>query len=637
MSKQSPDKTGDKPLKCPCCLSEHDVFFLCRAGKDEKYPQYQCYRCGFQFSWPCPTEEEISRFYASEEYYAQTGDDPAGDPGNYTNYDEQIRYTLDFFRNWLKSLAPQEKSAMLDVGCALGRFMELARKEFGLDCSGVELSDYARNYVTEYYNGSFPVWKTVDEIPIPEKPFDLILLFDVIEHVNDPWTLLLGLFRRGCVGENTRVLITTPNCTYKKALDHPETWVYRYPPAHLSFCSPETLHKIMGTLLFRNIDISGHTPSMEGTSFKESLKETYSCYDGLACCFSGSSLHKIPPERIPATLDELQKLPAYLALLADYVFEKQEQLFNSNFRAYLEDFYNELVSKNECEKVHNKELSEKTVRLENKYNELAEKHLALGKDWNDQKARYDALAASHAALEKEWKAQVEHNSDLSGKYADLEKELTAENVRYGALSEEYAALRKEYQDNLAANHALISEMGTVNKNSYAQWLKLLELTSQSEQMIAQNAQLEKQRDELTGSKERFEARVNELTDYNGKLEARVNELTDYNGKLEKQVHELFDYNGKLEKQVHELFDYNASLENQVNELAGQKAGLENQVRELAGQKAGLENQVCELSVKLNEVYHSNSFRIGRMITWPVRKCKAAAAVIRAKLNQKNIQ
>ena len=273
MSKRATDKSSNKPLKCPCCLSEHDVFFLCRAGKDKKYSQYQCYRCGFQFSWPCPTEEEISRFYASEEYYAQTGDSSNSDPGNYTNYDDQISSTLVFFRDWLKSLSIQEKSTMLDVGCALGRFMELARKEFNLACSGVELSDYARNYVEEYYNGSFPVWRSVDEVPIPKKPFDLILLFDVIEHVNDLWSLLLGLFQRGCVGENTRILITTPNCTHQNALKNPADWQYRYPPAHLSFCTPETFGKIGDNLLFRQIDISGHYLTENGAFIPDMLKE----------------------------------------------------------------------------------------------------------------------------------------------------------------------------------------------------------------------------------------------------------------------------------------------------------------------------------------------------------------------------
>ena len=190
MSEEKNDAYSGKPVKCPCCLSEHDSFFLCSAGKDKKYAQYRCCRCGFQFTWPCPTTEEIDRFYSSEEYYSQTGESPESDPGNYTDYDDEIKYTLDFFRGWLKSFALPEKSTMLDVGCALGRFMELARKEFGLECTGVELSDYARDYVKGYYNGSFPVCKTVDDLVKKSKLRSKEEILDALDlHMRYNWAI----------------------------------------------------------------------------------------------------------------------------------------------------------------------------------------------------------------------------------------------------------------------------------------------------------------------------------------------------------------------------------------------------------------------------------------------------------------
>ena len=454
MIEKTIDAYSDRPVKCLCCLSEHEASFLCRAGKDKKYVQYQCSQCGFQFTWPCPSAEEINRFYSSEEYYSQTGESDHSDPGNYTDYDDAIKYTLDFFRGWLKSFALPEKSTMLDVGCALGRFMELARKDFGLDCTGVELSDYARNYVQEYYNGSFPVWKTLDDLPIPKKTFDLILLFDVIEHVNDPWKLLLGLFRRGCIGENTRILITTPNCVYKEARKDPGAWKYRYPPAHLSFCAPETFQKIAEVLLFTKVDITGHSFRVdEGSlSIADMLQETFRDYEGLVCCFAGSTLGKISAEKFPASLEELKKSGEYLVLLSEFVLGKQNKPFNPLFRSWLADF---------CQK------------------------------------------------------------------------MTAENDR---LSKMYSRLER---------------------NSYSLWLKIIDLSSQTEQMTTKNQH----------------------------------------------------------------------LENQLHELSKYKDHLENQVREISGYKNHLENQVREFSAKLNEVYHSRSYRISRMITWPLRKCKDAAVSV----------
>ena len=535
-------------LKCPCCSAEHESFFLCNAGKDGKYPQYQCRRCGFQFSWPCPPAEEIDRFYASGEYYARTGGGENSDPGDYEDYDEQIKYTLVFFRNILKDAALPEKSSLLDVGCALGRFMELAWKEFGFECAGVELSDYARNYVKEHYDGRFPVWKSVDEMPVPERKFDLILLFDVIEHVNSPWSLLLELFRHGCIGENTRILITTPNCTFRDAAKDPAAWQYRYPPAHLSFCTPETFQKIGETLLFRHIDIAGHSLKEEGARVGEMLQETYSGYDGLICSFSGSTLGRIPPERFPASLEELKRSPEYLALLSEFAFERRNKPFNPQFRVYLAELYDRLT-------FLKGRLESELAAERNRANELTSRNGSLASELEAERGRANELASRNGSLASEIEAQ-------RGRVNELASELEAERSRVNEL--------------LSQNSRLISGLERANWNSYSQWLQLLDSFGRLDQLLSQN--------------------------------------------------------GEKESRLRELSGYVSHLENQVRDLAGQRDHLQNRERELSGYVSHLEAQVRENAAKLNEVYHSRSYRMSRAITWPLRKCKAAAAFIREKAN-----
>lgn len=67
-------------------------------------------------------------------------------------------------------------------------------------------------------------------------------------------------------------------------------------------------------------------------------------------------------------------------------------------------------------------------------------------------------------------------------------------------------------------------------------------------------------------------------------------------------------------------------------LVADKDRLEALVQELSGYVSHLEAQVREFSAKLDEVHRSKPYRIGRMITWPFRKCKAAAVFIRTRLN-----
>ena len=498
----------DVLMKCPCCQATAEkIRLLCQCGAKKKYTQYECRTCGFQFTWPCPTTEEIDNFYSSGEYYQQTGSSADGDPGNYTDYDSQIEFTLDFFRNKLKTFGLPVKSTMLDVGCALGRFMGLARKEFGLECTGVELSDYARNYVTEYYGGCFPVWKSLADLPIPRKPFDLILLFDVIEHVNNPWDLLLELFQRGCAGENTRILITTPNCTLKDALKAPEHWQYRYPPAHLSFCAPETFQKIGETLLFRDIDISGHSLKEGSVGIREMLQETYSAYDGLICCFSGSILGKISPEHFPGSLEELKKSEEYLALLSEFTFERKNEPFNVQFREYLADSYDNLSAQN--------------------------RHLS--------------------------------------------SELETANK---------------------SNSAMTSELATAHRNSYAMWLKLMELPT-----------------------------LTELDNQVKDLSIKLNEISHSNSF---RIGRMITWPVRKCKAAAASVRGNLARCGQLKKEYGAGYMWRCIVRKIAGKPVCHPYDMVS-SAKTNEKSHSDSFRIGRIITWPVRKCIAAAASVRAKL------
>ena len=486
-------------IPCPCCLSEQNTFFLCNAGDDKQYKQYQCSQCGYQFTWPCPSAEEIDRYYASESYYKASA--TRATTGDYSDYDSQIEGTLIFFRNLLKQLNLPENSAMLDVGCAKGRFMELAKKEFGLKCSGVELSDYARDYVQEHYHGMFPVWKSLQDMPVQEKEFDLILLFDVIEHVNSPWDILLGLFQRGCVGETTKILITTPNCSHKRAVENPDTWEYRYPPAHLSFCTPETFQKIGEKLLFRNIDISGHSQREMGEFWLQTpLQKTYAGYDGLICSFSGTSLAEIPPQEFPASLEELNRSEKYVSLLSSFIFEKKSSPINPEFGKFISDYCGSL---------------------------------------NLFKSQYQDLQQRYSNLEEGWKAEHQYNQEQAQKREVLEKELAAENRKN-------ALLKEVYEKTVTDNNNLCNENAKINNQRYDMWLEIKRMLSTTEQHLS----------------------------------------------------------------------YISHLENQVRELVPYKEQLENQVR--------------EFSEKLNEVYHSNSYRIGRLITCPVRKCMSFISRIKNK-------
>lgn len=80
-----------------------------------------------------------------------------------------------------------KQGRLLDVGCAAGFFLAEARAFY--DVQGVELSSWSSAWAREQLQ--LPVFTgTLQQAALPAAHFDLVTLWDVIEHVPDPVPLL---------------------------------------------------------------------------------------------------------------------------------------------------------------------------------------------------------------------------------------------------------------------------------------------------------------------------------------------------------------------------------------------------------------------------------------------------------------
>ena len=75
------------------------------------------------------------------------------------------------------------KGRLLDVGCAFGSFLELARRR-GWEVSGVEISPYSSRFAREEM-GLDVRTGTLTSTPPESGTFDLVTFWDVLEHVTD--------------------------------------------------------------------------------------------------------------------------------------------------------------------------------------------------------------------------------------------------------------------------------------------------------------------------------------------------------------------------------------------------------------------------------------------------------------------
>jgi 2-polyprenyl-3-methyl-5-hydroxy-6-metoxy-1,4-benzoquinol methylase len=160
--------------------------YLCRSSNTELafekngYQYSKCLNCGlYALLLNEPYPKFLKRYY-DEGYFR-------GNPNRcaYVDYqgDEKIikknmRVYLDEILNFKK------EGKLLDIGCSLGFFLELAEEAgfepFGIDISSYAFSEAKKRGVTNIKLGE------LSQVGFSKKSFDVICLFDVIEHFQDP-------------------------------------------------------------------------------------------------------------------------------------------------------------------------------------------------------------------------------------------------------------------------------------------------------------------------------------------------------------------------------------------------------------------------------------------------------------------
>ena len=217
------------------------------------------------------------------------------------------------------SLVPMEPGlSILDIGCGYGSHLAQARRR-GWRCFGIETSKHAREIIAQRHGRSIFVVEDVEYL-LPHE-FDLVVLFDVLEHLPDPYHFFYALFAKGAITPKTRVIITTPNARSTTAVTDPSNWSYLHPPSHLVYFSGCSINLLLQQLRFRSIEIQGIYAESVGDKplFEHenlAINNRLASFNGLLCKASGSDFSTFMQERyVPgtwSTLAEYEHLPRYL-------------------------------------------------------------------------------------------------------------------------------------------------------------------------------------------------------------------------------------------------------------------------------------------------------------------------------------
>lgn len=154
-------------VKCNICADDNTVC-LFRKGI---FNIVKCMNCGLVYVNPRPSDKRLKEKYGKDYYYSAAG----------IPISKQLTYQ-DFFKT-MRDCAIDGKN-LLDVGCGTGEFLDLAYKQ-GWQPKGVETSEYAVNYAKGNYN--IEVFSDdLGDVRFPDKYFDVITMWDSIEHLPDP-------------------------------------------------------------------------------------------------------------------------------------------------------------------------------------------------------------------------------------------------------------------------------------------------------------------------------------------------------------------------------------------------------------------------------------------------------------------
>jgi 2-polyprenyl-3-methyl-5-hydroxy-6-metoxy-1,4-benzoquinol methylase len=232
-----------KHIPCNLCGSNDRKPFCPENGKG----LVQCQDCGLVYVSPRPDPNELYALYG-ETYFHNSDSGTVG----YTDYlkdENHIRQTFQGRLNWLEKFIQHGK--LLDVGCAAGFFLDEAHKR-GWQVQGLDVSNFAVEYTSKRFGFDVRHGSLLD-LDYPKNTYDLITLWDVIEHVPDPKAYIqrvAELLRSGGV-----ISLATPDVDSIPAKLTGKRWVgYKLSEEHVYYFAVKTLTRMLNEAGFDVID-----------------------------------------------------------------------------------------------------------------------------------------------------------------------------------------------------------------------------------------------------------------------------------------------------------------------------------------------------------------------------------------------
>lgn len=248
------------PRLDPATLREVPCLFCGVRDEELRFAQppfrvVRCRRCGLTYVTPRLPSDALHAMY-QEEYWAS---DRAKDFG-YTAYLADAELYLETFRMRSEVLEPYARppGRLLEVGCAAGFFLKVMHDQ-GWETTGLEIASPMVAHARERLGLPDVRHGDLLDADLPERHFDVVALWDVIEHLEDPRDHLaraVELLAPGGV-----LVLETQNVASWFARALGRRWTHYKHEEHLYHFEPATVRRLLEDVGLRVLE---NTPRRGG-------------------------------------------------------------------------------------------------------------------------------------------------------------------------------------------------------------------------------------------------------------------------------------------------------------------------------------------------------------------------------------
>ncbi|HOM67670.1 MAG: putative S-adenosylmethionine-dependent methyltransferase [Chloroflexi bacterium ADurb.Bin120] len=241
-------------MRCENC--DHDQFSLLFSGSDKllgiagNFDVLECQNCGLYLIDPKLNSQQMEKYYPDEYIcYLEAIEDERNPLTRFNRYLGQRKRSLQVARR------VKNPGKILDIGCATGIFLNEMQKR-GWECQGVEPDQTAVDYARRRF-GLDVYCGVVEDANLPAESFDVVTLWDVLEHVYDLNSTMAEIKR--VLKPGGVIIAILPNANAFERYWFKEYWVGWEVPRHYRTFTPKTITDFLAKFGFEDIEIFSFT------------------------------------------------------------------------------------------------------------------------------------------------------------------------------------------------------------------------------------------------------------------------------------------------------------------------------------------------------------------------------------------